>query len=224
MLNPRLHLLLVVLLACALPWMSPLSLLILAAVLLVWHVSRGRAAMRGLGRGLWRLKWLLLALALVYFWLAGMADWANAIAEAGTRMAILVLMFASVHTLLVSLSASALTGLLMLALQPLDRIGLPGRRFGQRLGWLVQAAMADRQALRDRAGGPSTSAGHFRFRAWLAWIPAALAAEIHRIEARAEEEDGKVVLPRPPPAPQVRDWLLFLAGMTGILLLAGLPL
>ena len=214
--NPRIHLLLVLAVATALPWMPWQSLLALAVMLGSWHLAQGVPALQALGRGLWRLKWLLLALGLVYLWLSESDNGWLAMAEAGRRTAILMLMYTAVHTLLYRLSPRELTGLLIQVLRPLDHVGLPGQRFGHRLGLLVAKAVDQRKQLAQRHKAEGGG--------WISWIPRVLAAEIRQIESAAGQSAGAPEEPLLPPPSAWRDYLLGLAGLVLILVLLLWPM
>lgn len=213
--HPRVQLAVVFAAALSAPWMQPSALAILAGAALLWHLYLGGKALRSLGRALWRLKWLLLAIAIVFLWLpeesGGMAlrlNWEQ-IGEGLHRACVVAVMMAIVHGLVYRHSAAVLGAILAGILSPLDRLGLPGRRFGIRLGLLMAQVGAEREHLsRLRA----ELGQKFSLRA----VPALLAGEIHRIERAAEPEFRP--WPEIPPA----SWRARLSGTGFVLGLAAL--
>lgn len=210
--HPRVQLAVVLAAALSAPWLQPGALALVAVTALGWHGFLGRTALASLGRSLWRLKWLLLAIGLVFLWLPDdtgstrlVPDWARA-AEGLHRAAVVAVMMTVVHGLVYRHSAAVLGAVLAGILAPLERLGLPGRRFGIRLGMLLEQVGPEREHL---AGIRREAAEGFHLRA----VPALLAREIQRIEQSPE--------PDPAPWPEIpaASWL---ARIGGAVLIAGL--
>ncbi|MEA5444540.1 hypothetical protein VCB98_01730 [Gammaproteobacteria bacterium AB-CW1] len=206
----RAHLLLVLFTVISLPWQDGRVIVGLLVLLLAWHLWQGAAAMTSLGRGVWRLKWLLLGLMLVYLWLPGREPLADAWWPAMERGLVLLAMFASVHTLLFSTPPDRLGAALAEGLSPLDRVHLPGSIFARRLAMLLAQAVEERRSLaQDTVGGGG----------WFSWIPRRLAGEIRRMEARAAEPaDDFPPLPDLGPTPW-HDWLICILAALALLTL-----
>lgn len=210
-LDVRAHLALVVMLALLLPWMRWMAVAVILCPLLVFHVLRGRAALRSLMRGIWRLKWLLLAVVLLYVWLPAPAS-TRPVAGGLDRAMILLAMFMSVHTLTLRFGAGELGAALSEWLRPLDRVGLPGSDFARRLAMVLEGAGRERRAL--KSAGTAGKGG------WLSWVPRRMAGEIEAIEQRAAEPAAtggqSVTLP---PTPRWQ-WLLLAVLFGPLIVLA----
>jgi biotin transport system permease protein len=196
--HPRIHLLCVLPVALALPWLAwSFAAAILAATLML-HVVAGPAALRALGRSVWRLRWLLLAIALLYPIFPAAAASRLDSALLGLRQLLLLLaMLAAVHTLLWWQGSARLGSALSELLRPLDRIGFPVDRFSCRLAGVLASAGEVESKLRRARDTDSLRAGD---------AAGFLAAEIRRLES------GDVGINEPglerlaPPRPI--EWLL----------------
>lgn len=210
-LDVRAHLALVVMLALSLPWMQWVAVAVILCPLLAFHLLRGRAALRSLLRGLWRLKWLLLAVALLYAWLPAPASTTSVVGGLDRAM-ILVAMFMSVHTLTLRFGAGELGAALSEWLRPLDRVGLPGSDFARRLALVLDGAGRERQALKAATTGAKGG--------WLSWVPRRLAGEIEAIERGAAQPRHPGVRPVAlPPTPRWQ-WIVLLLLVGPLIVLA----
>lgn len=201
-LHPLIRILCLLVLAAALPSLALTVLaLVMAALLLVLMRSPG-----GLTRwrqGLWRLKWLFLALFVLYLGytpgdplitaLPGLS--AEGLHEAARRATILAILLAAVQALLAATSTPHLVEALRQLLRPLRRLGLEGDRFALRLA-LVLAQVGSMQArvaaLRGSAGGPLAAA-------------ATLIADLER--GPSDDEESVPVATRLAP-PRILEFLL----------------
>jgi len=216
-LHVRTHLVLIVILALALPWLSaPLMMAVLLAAL-AWHLGIGLSALKSLGKGLWRLKWLLLAILAVYAWFPEPGHDQVAWWEAAQRALLLMTLFAWVHTLMFLHPAEKVGAAMAEGLAPLDRLGLPGSRFARCLALLLEEAVEERQRLSGLKPGPEKS--------WLRSLPRLLAEQIRRIETGSETlsapgtgaDQNRRGFPVLGPSPRA-EWAL-LAGVGLILLI-----
>ncbi|MCP1727104.1 hypothetical protein J2T60_001069 [Natronospira proteinivora] len=165
--------------------------------------------MAGLLRGIWRLKWLLVAIMIVYFWLPTQAESRPDWQLAGERALMLMTLFAVVHTLLYRHSAMMVGAALAEGLGKLDRLGLPGTAFSRRLALLMEIALAERERL---------AAIRPRGRSWFRGLPRLLAEQIRQVEQEAasvEAEDRQFPVLGPSPWWQ---WLFLLFVWTMLLL------
>jgi len=199
-LHVRVHLWLVLSLALCLPWLEWLPVAVLAGGIAVWHLAQGLGAMKTLLRGMWRLKWLLLAIVLVYFWLPSQSDARPVWWDAGERALILLTVFAAVHTLLYSHRPMTVGAALSEGLGKLDALGLPGKDFSRRLALLMEMAMGERQRLQGIDA---------RGQAWFRGLPRLLADQIRQLEMEAASMEGDSEgFPRLGPSPRWQWFLL----------------
>ncbi len=219
--HPRVHLAVVFTAILVVPWLSAPALITVALAALMWHLIQGMDALRALLRSLWRLKWLLLAIALVYLWLPDEGGrmftlpdataFQTRMGEGLVRASVVIVMLSVVHGLVYSHPPRVLGAVLSGLLAPLDRVGLPGSRFGIRLAILMAHVSAERERLariREDAGRGFSPRR----------LPLLLAREVHRIESDARLPAPE--WPRVGPAPWHIRGLGLLLIIVLILLLA----
>lgn len=212
-LDVRAHLLLVVGMAVALPGMHWVGVLCLFLPVLVYHLIRGAGALRALGRGIWRLKWLLVAIAGIYLWLPEASDVPIWVAPL-ERGLILVTLLSTVHTLTLRFGGRHLGAALGEWFRPLEFIGLPGQAFARRLARVVDNLSANGPTL---ASPPPMERG-----TWWTWVPRRLAAEIRAIEkaaSRATPVDPAACVLGPTPGWQWLSVLVLLGGVFSLMIL-----
>lgn len=179
--------------AVALPGMHWAGVLTLFLPVLGYHCVRGMGALRALGRGIWRLKWLLLAIVGIYFWFPRATDAPIWVAPL-ERGLILITLLATVHTLTLRFDARHLGAALGEWFRPLECIGLPGRAFARRLARVVDNVSV---AGRKMDSPPPVERG-----SWWTWVSRRLAGEIKAIEATASratpvDSDSRPLDPTP---------------------------
>ena len=127
-----------------LPFLPPpatLAALALAALL----VTVAPAPLRTrIVTGAWRLRWLIVAIVLLYAW-GGDVPWL----EAGARIAVLVCAVAAVQFALFGVPAHDLADGLERVLKPLSFLGLPTARFAHRLVATLDAVPAMQARIAD---------------------------------------------------------------------------
>lgn len=206
MLHPAIRVLLVLALAAALPRLPLLDLAVIAAVLLGMLAALGRDALLRWVRGLLRVKWLLLAIAVLYWGftpgeplhpaLPGLSR--EGLAEGVRRMLALAALLAAVYGLMLSTSVADLAAALGTLLVPLTLLGINPRRVALLLALTLDEVSRGGAVLaRARARHPD------------AMLDAAAQA-LGEIERRSAEGSAEFALPRPAPPP-VWQWLLPLA-------------
>lgn len=204
MLHPTIRVLALVLLAAALPSLPLPDLALLAAGLTALLARLGRSALGRFAAGLLRLRWLLLAIVVLYWGftpgeaihpsLPGLSR--EGILEGARRMLVLADLLAAVHLLLAATPLDELCGALTALVRPLRLLGVDTDRFARRLG-LVLREIGDVQALVRDA----------RMRSPASLLEAAAAA-VREIETRAGRPDGEDLSVPVLAAVPVWQWLL----------------
>jgi len=226
---PPVRILTLLVLAAALAAGRPLLLLAGAlAVLAGWIAAAIRVPefeVRGFGRMLRRVRWLLLAILLVYGGftpgepllpvLGGWSPSADGMRLGALRVAALVAIVAAVHLLLATTPRGALIGGLLWFGAPARRLGLDDRRFAARLILALEAVpqVQDlaRDALRRQTG-----------RSRLERLAGAAGETLRATLQRADAAQGPIDVPDRSPVP-ARQWLwpLCLALLFAVLALPG---
>lgn len=217
LLHPSIRILLLLAFAGFLPWLPGPGLLaaggLLGAAWLVLRVPPGPAL-----RGLRRMRWFFLSIAVLYLWftpgepLVADIGWLPSLEGAWLalrRCTVLALMILAVFLLLGSTPRDQLTAGLLRLSAPLRLLGLAPERFARRL-----------VAALDAVPGMQALVSDMRIRRREAGLLAAAAGAIAAVERAAESEASLPPVPRlaPPPAWQ---WLLplLVAGGGAALLL-----
>lgn len=158
-------------LAAALPALGlPALALLCAGLLLTLRGAYGAAALRRCLHGLWRLRWLMFAIAALYLWQApGEAVWSalpgltdEGLIQALRRMLVLAVLLAAVFVLTESTPAAHIAAGIVWLCSPLRWLGFPVQRLALRIALVFDAVRQARElGLRLRGGGglvPAASA------------------------------------------------------------------
>lgn len=206
--HPAARVLIVLVLASALPSMSLGALALLGAVAVAFHFRFAPDSLDRLRAGLSRLRWLMLAILVLYVGftpgdplfpsLPGISR--EGVAEGLRRSLVLIDLLLLVYLLLALTPMTELAGAVCLLLTPLRPLGVDPRRVGLRIA-LALESVADvdarlRAAVRG-PGGPSSG-----------WERAA--ALIDRIEMEADQP-GLPMLLHEKGRPRAWEWLVPLA-------------
>lgn len=118
--------------------------------LVVVYVFLGRPALGRLAFALWRIRWLVLSIAILYFWFTpGLPLFSHAIPGVPTRDGLLLgfgrvfalmLMVGAVTALLAATSRPELIAAIRACARPLECLGLDSHRFSRRLVLTLEAA------------------------------------------------------------------------------------
>ena len=175
---------------------------------------------RGLPRMLQRVRWLLLAMLILYGWFTpgdalvpALGAWSPAqegLRQGVLRILALLAIVAAVYLLLASTGRGALVGGLLWYGRPLQLLGLDDRRFAVRLVLALQAVPQvqelAREALRAEVDGPR-----------LRRLGRAASSVLQAALARAEDLSGPIQIPDPIPVP---PWQWSLPSTLAALLIA----
>lgn len=141
------------------------TLSVSSLALLVQRAVAGREAFRTAVTAVWRLRWLLIAIAVLYFgFTPGQPVFAfsdlpsqQGLAEGTRRVLVLVLILLVVQAMLQALGPRQLAAALVQLAAPLAMLGAPVERFAVRLAAALDAVQTvgerARQARHDTAGG-----------------------------------------------------------------------
>jgi|GEM_PF-797512 len=188
--------------AALLPILPIAALALAAASLLITHACLGRASLLRYGRGLMRLRYLFLAILILYVGLTpGTPLWSvlpgisvDGLSEGARRALVLADLLAAVFWLTQVTPMPALAGGLLWLLRPLRLIGVDDRRLGLRLAlaleYVTEAGQLIDSLRRESRRG----------------LIDAAAAAILRAEELSYSEHGDVTVPMPP-APPLWQWL-----------------
>lgn len=188
--------------AALLPILPITALALAAAALLITHACLGRASLRRYGRGLLRLRYLFLAILILYVGLTpGTPLWSAlpgisvaGLSEGTRRALVLVDLLAAVFWLTQVTPMPALAGGLLWLLRPLRLIAVDDRRLGLRLA-LALEYVTEAGRLID---GVRREAGR--------GLIDAAAAAILRAEELSRSGQGDVAVPTSS-APPLWQWL-----------------
>lgn len=164
------------------------------ALLLAVTVLAGSSVVAACGRGLLRIRWLLLALLLAHLWTESGA-W-NAGLE---RAAALALMAFAVGWLSATTPVAELAGSLYWLLQPFSRLGLPAERLSLRLALVLDCAPRMSQGW---LLGPLRHPATFRR------LPERTAGLLRTVLEQAEQSPLRPVELRLPEPPTVAHWTI----------------
>jgi hypothetical protein len=156
-LHPAIRLVVLLVLAAALPALSLALLVLIALALLAAHFLRGgMTALRQLGYGLWRLRWLFLAIVFLYLGftqgepltpvLPGLAR--EGVLEGLRRSLVLADLLAAVYLLVLMTPLPSLVGGLLWLLMPLRWLRLDPDRFALRIGLVLEQVQSGSVGLR----------------------------------------------------------------------------
>lgn len=210
--HPAVRLVLLLVFAAALPTLPLTASGALGAGLTVVHAAKGRApALRRLAVAIWRLRWLLLAVAVLY---AGFTEGTPLLEslpglsregalEGARRVLVLVDLVAAVQLLMLLTPLSELLGGLLWLLRPLRAVGLDPERLALRIGLVLD----ELKRLQEMPRPPG--------------VVDAVAQMVADVEARAGQAHAPATVPMAPPAPAILQW--FYPALAA-LLLAGLGL
>jgi len=213
--HPRVRLVCFLVLAAALAAGGPAQLALgLAAALLPWLTPGARALRRRGRRALWRLRWLLLSVAVLYLGMTpGDPLWTDAPAWLPSREGLALGLERAAVLALLALAAvwvleggrEGLVGALGWLTRPLARLGLPAERLALRL--VLTLEEVEGGGLREQAAArlPRHAPAPSR-RGWRAWGERAadcLAEAVRRGETAPLEPVALHAVPPPP-----RQWLL----------------
>lgn len=163
--HPTIRLASVLALVVFVPWFGVLTLLALSVLLLAQRAVLGGHALSRALQAIWRLRWLLLAIGVLYLGFTpgqpifSFADVPSrqGVAEGARRVFVLVAILLAVHAVLQALGPRHLAAAITQLATPLRLIGVPVDRFAVRLAAALDAVqhVGDRaRAVRDdEAGG-----------------------------------------------------------------------
>lgn len=203
--HPTIRLAGVLALVVFVPQFGLLTLLMLGALLLIQRAAVGRRAFDLALQSVWRLRWLLLAIAVLYLGftpgqpLLPFSDVPSVqgVTEGGRRVLVLVVILLAVQAVLQALGPRQLAAAITQLASPLQWVGLPVERFAVRLAAALDAVQGVGD--RARAARDDTAAGSALQRA------ARLIVDVESAARAAADELADV--PRLP-TPAVWAWLL----------------
>ncbi len=171
--TPTLRILLLLATVAALPFLPPAAPLALLAGVVVALPFLTPALRDKMLTGVWRLRWLLAALVILFVFFSA-APWPEIVA----RIAVLVCAVSAVQVALHGVPPDALAAGLARVLSPLEWLGVPATRFATRLVATLDA-VPQVQALIAATPGPATGSPLTR----LADRAAAVIAQIEEVGA-----------------------------------------
>ncbi|WP_370308353.1 hypothetical protein [Sinimarinibacterium flocculans] len=161
-LHPAVRILLLLVTASTLPAMSLTTLAVIGGLGLTTHWRLSASALDRLRGGLWRLRWLLLAIFVLYGGftpgepllpaLPGLSR--EGLAEGLRRMLVLVDLLVLVYLLLAVTPTTQLVVGVRVLLAPLRILGVEPERVGLRIALALEAVSGLQQRLRGDAGVP----------------------------------------------------------------------
>lgn len=203
--HPGIRILCLLLLAAGLPPRPLLDLLLLSFLLALGYAACAPRAFQLLARGVWRLRWLLGAILVLYWgftpgepllaWAPGLSR--EGILEGTRRALVLLCLLAAVYLLMATTPLPRLLLGLRWLLRPLALLGLDADRFSLRLALALEAATQTGQTLAPAARSREQ-------------VLDAAASLVLRIENAAATPAPAWSLP-PEAAPRWWEWLLPLA-------------
>ncbi len=162
-LNPAIRLLLLLALATALPMMSLPALTVLAVLFLGLYRWHAAGALRHLAQGLVRLRWLLIAIFVLYGaftpgtpllpQLPGLSS--EGLSEGARRALVIINLLTLVYLLLAVTPVGDLVPAIELLLRPLRPFGVDNRRIGLRLALALDTVLQLRAQISRDGGGAS---------------------------------------------------------------------
>ena len=155
--HPTLRVLGLLLLAALLPWLSWLDLGGLGLVLLTLLAMAGDRALRKMAAATLRLRWLLLALLVLYLgftpgepvWAAVPALSREGLAEGARRALVLLDLVAAVQLLLVTTPTDELALAIARLARPLRHVGVPAERLALRMALALDGVEAAQRLLAE---------------------------------------------------------------------------
>lgn len=197
--------------ASALPLLPLLDLSALALAMLVVHMALGRAALLRVGRSLLRLRWLLLAIAVLYLGFTPgqpIVDFApglsrEGLAEGSRRALVLMVLVSAVQAVLIVTTPSQIAAALHSFTAPLALLGFDRERFALRFALALNGVAAAQQLL------PPVRRGSVE-----GFVEASAQAVLN-VERGVASDDADVVLV---PQPTVPWWQWLLPLLVGIAL------
>ena len=225
-LHPVMRLLVLAAAAASLAAGSPLVVGLVGVALVFLLLATRFRDWRGLGRGLARLRWFYLSIAVLYLWFTpgtalapALGAWSpslEGLAQGLSRVAVLVLLLTAVRLLFHTSRRDELVAAIAWWSRPLATLGLDPSRLGLRLvlalELLPRLQQLARRCWRVARGQP----------AWRR-VPAVGAVLLAATLRRAERAPcPELAVPRLP-APLAADWLVAAVAAAPLLLAAALP-
>lgn len=199
--HPLIRILCLILMAAALPALPLLDLCALFLLSLLGFLRWAPHAMARLRMGVYRLRWLLLAIGILYMgftpgeplhaWLPGLSR--EGILEGARRMLVLIDLLALVYLMLALTPTSELAAAVRQLLTPMSIFGLDTDRFGRRLALVLEGVGEAQQRLEAARGREK--------------LVDALVSVLHELETDATREPAQAALPVLG-APRWWQWLL----------------
>lgn len=158
MTHPTARLVCLLALAVVIPFQALLVLVLLTALLLTERGLRSPLALREALQAVWRMRWLLLAITVLYVGFtpgtpvfSGLdhPSWAG-LTEGARRALILAAMLLAVHTLIRALPAPRLAAALVQVLAPLQALGVSTRPFALRMAMALDAIASVEHMAREQ--------------------------------------------------------------------------
>lgn len=197
------------------------ALLLVEALILGLAYARDPGAPGRIARSVWRLRWLLASIAVIYLWIApepvpGQPEWLPRwpdVAIALERAGVLVVLVSAVELLRQGTRPEEMAAALMVVLRPLGWVGIDVESLSRRIALTLETVPRTAELVTEaaRSGSPPGK----RLAGWAE----AAARLVRRIESEAACAAASPALPALS-APGFRDWallvplLLFLAGLT----------
>lgn len=213
-LHPAFRILLLLVLAGMLFRYSLVAMSLVLGVLLLGAAVTDPGALRGVGKALRRIRWLLLSIVVIYLWVApepGLAgrpwylpSWGE-LDTALRRSGVLVVLVTAVELLRRRTEVSRLAAGLVLLLVPLARLGVDTGVFARRLALTLDAVPQTAERVAQAAGERRIGRG---IAGW-GEAAAALVRDIEHGAASSPRDAALPVLHRP----GMRDWLMLVAGV-----------
>jgi len=204
--HPAIRLLCVIAVAWALPAMPLTDLLLILLLLMAAHARLGVAAIRRFGGGLLRMRWLGLAIIILYVFftpgdpllgfLPGISR--EGLLEAARRLSILATLLGMVYLLMNLTPMLQLAAALAWLVRPLRALGLDADRFGVRLALALDGVAAAENLLRTVRGQGAAS------------LIDAAARVVQQLESGSEQVAEHATMPQVG-APAIHEWLFPLA-------------
>lgn len=213
--HPSIRVLCVVILAANLPALALIDLLLLQTLLLGAYALQAPGRLQMLLGGLWRLRWLFIAIAVLYLGftpgtaihpaLPGISQ--EGLFEGLRRMLVLSALLTTVYLLIAVTSSAELAAALCQLLAPLKPLGVPVQRFALRLSLSME--------MLSQVQGRIEAARRQQPRA----LADAAVGAILEVEQLAGQGPGTTQLPRL----RRPGWLQWLLPLWLLLLALGLP-
>lgn len=224
--HPVLRIVCFVILALFLALGNAHQLLLSALLVSLLFAAAGMASFSGLGKTLWRMRWFLLSIVVIYAWMtpgaplfeAGRyADWLPSVPgllAGGQRLLALVLIVAAVHWLLFVTPQPRLVSALYWLAWPLGLLGISRRRLAVRVALTLERVVEVQALVGRQVSRASLGRGDIRGYAALS------AALVQEVVTRAEQAPCVAVEITLGERPPWWQWL-WPVSLAGVLLAAG---